>query len=187
MPVKTSIDKSTRSHSLRAAFALGLFISILVVSLRPTYALADETGGDDFGFFVGEMLPNQIDGVRDILPVFGGRYAFGLSSTGSIEMGLQNSHAHGVDFTTVDLDYRAQFPVSPGINAMIYIGPAFNYYSQVDTTNRVGTTGIEFGVAGSMSVGDVLALRADLKFMGGPGTTMYLLFGVSFKTSSSGQ
>ena len=173
------------ARTLRASVVV-LLLSLLIFVGQT--AVADEAGGgDDFSFFLGEMLPNQIDGVRDILPVFGGRYAFGLSGPGAIEVGLQNSHAQGVDFTTLNLDFRAVFPAAPGISAAIYLGPALNYYSEKDSSNRLTATGIEFGVAGLMSVGDVLQLRADLKFMGGPGTSLYLLFGVVFRTSSSGQ
>ncbi len=152
--------------------------------LTASFARAqDANGRDDFSFFVGHMLPNQIEGVTEILPVFGGRYAF-AGSFGALEVGGQNSHAQGVDFTTLTVDVRGEIPVAQGISGLIYAGPVLNYYSQKNTSNRLTEYGLEVGVGAMMLVSDTLWLRGDLKFMGGPGTSLYLLFGLAFRTSA---
>lgn len=138
--------------------------------------------GSDVQLLIGSMLPNQIDGVAEILPVFGGRYGYSLGGA-TLELGGFNSHAEGVDFTTVELSARGDVPVAPGIVGGIYAGADWNYYSGKDQTNRVSENGLHFGAAAMMLVSNTLWLRTDLKFMGGPGTSLYLLFGLMFKSS----
>ena len=166
-----------------ASFAIRLVASaLLALGLAAAPAEAQEQGkyGNDLSLFVGNMLPNQIEGVSEILPVFGGRYAF-TSSIGALEVGGANTHALGVDWTTLEVSLRGEIPVGDGLSGLIYFGPSFHYYTAAWETERKSETGIHAGAAGMMLVADTLWLRADLKFMGNPGTAMYLLFGLVFR------
>lgn len=164
-----------------------LLLAALVTTLassRPALAQSSgTTNSDDFSLFVGHMLPHQIEGVDEILPVFGGRYAFG-TSFGAIELGGQNTHAHGIDFTSVSLDLRGEFVLAQGVSGLLYLGPVLNYYSPKDSSDRKLEYGVEAGAAGTLLLSDTLWLRGDLKFMGGPGTSLYMLFGFIFRTST---
>lgn len=148
-----------------------------------TQALAQaegESSGSEISLFLGSMLPNQIDGVTEIMPLVGGR--FGLNTlAGVLELGAFNSHAYGVDFTNFDLSVRGDLPVAEGIAAGIYGGLDINWYAPYGSTARLTETGIHLGAAGLMSISSNLWLRGDLKFMGGPGTSLLLLFGIMFR------
>ena len=171
------------SLSLLHLFLLAALAMFLVAPRMAFAQSSGTTNADDFSLFAGHMLPNQINGVDEILPVFGGRYAFG-TSFGAIELGGQNTHAHGIDFTTITLDLRGEFPLAQGVTGLLYLGPVMNYYSEVDSSDRKLEYGVEAGMAGMLLLSDTLWLRTDLKFMGGPGTSLYLLFGFVFRTSN---
>jgi hypothetical protein len=163
---------------------LASLVALFAIS-TPRVAEAQEEGKDDISLFVGSMLPNQIDGVTEILPVFGGRYGFG-TKIGTFEVGGANSHAEGIDFTTIEGSLRGDFDLGDGMSGLFYGGMDLNWYIPTGATERQSETGFHIGTGAMMSVSENLALRADLKFMGGPGTSLYLLLGVIFR-SSSGQ
>jgi hypothetical protein len=141
-----------------------------------TPAQAAEGGGNDISMFVGSMLPNQIDGVSEVLPVFGGRYGLG-TRFGMVELGGSNSHARGVDFTTIEANYRHDIPVDSDVLGLIEGGLDFNYYIPENESSRKAETGFHIAAGGMMMVSKAFWLRSDLKFMGGPGTSLTLLFG----------
>jgi hypothetical protein len=163
-----------------------VFVILFLAGAPPAFAQNSGSNGDDFSLFVGHMLPHQINGVDEILPVFGGRYAFG-TSFGAIELGGQNTHAAGLDFSTLTLDLRGEIPLAQGVSGLLYLGPVLNYYTEKDASERKLEYGIEAGAGAMMLISDTLWLRGDMKFMGGPGTSLYILFGFVFRTSGTGQ
>lgn len=173
----------------RTAQSVKVFVShcalifvFMVCGLCVSHQARAQQGGEgtEIQLFVGDMLPNQIDGVTDILPIFGARYGLG-TSFGTVEGGFMNSHASGVDFTTLELSLRGDVPAGDGLVGSIYAGGDFNYYTEKNSTNRQSVDGLHIGVAGQFMVSNTLWLRSDLKFMGGPGTSLYLLFGLVFR------
>lgn len=165
-------------------FVIASLFALMIATIgQPAFA-QDQGGGDDVSLFLGSMLPNQIDGVTEILPVFGGRYGLG-SRLGTIEFGLGNSHAEGVDFSTLSMSLRGDVPVGDGLEGLIYGGVDFNWYRPVEQTDRKSETGFHIGTGAMLMVSDSLWLRTDLKFMGGPGTSLYLLFGLLFRNSAA--
>lgn len=169
-----------RPFKIRLMHFLVTVSAVFGLSAPYAHAQSGTTHGDDISVLLGHMLPSQIEGVRDILPVFGGRYGIG-TNFGAIDIGLQNSHAEGVDFTTLTLDLRGEFPLASGINGLLYAGPVLNYYSRKNTEDRLTEYGLEAGIGAMMLVSDTLWLRGDLKYMGGPGSSLYFLFGVAFR------
>jgi hypothetical protein len=174
-----------QAHALKNLVLFGLLIiaSTLVFSAGALAQDSSTPHGDDISLFIGDMLPNQIDGVTNILPVFGGRYGF-QTGLGTIEAGGANSHAQGVDFTTLDLSLRGEQPISQGVSGLIYGGADFNWYIPEGSSDRQTAWGFHLGVGGVMAVTDTLSLRGDIKFMAGPGTSLYFLLGVLFRTGS---
>lgn len=146
---------------------------------------AQAAGGQDFSLFVGYKLPNQIDNVTEILPLFGARYGF-ESSFGNLEFALENSNAEGVGWTSFGVSLRAEGSVAHGISSLIYAGPSLHYFQPAGESSRKFDYGVHFGVAGLMLVSDTLWLRSDLKFTGGPGTALDLLIGLMFRAPGSG-
>ena len=123
------------------------------------------------------MLPNQIEGVTEILPVFGGRYGFSVGTFTQVEFGLSNTHAEGVDFTTLSTSYRADLPAVDHFFGFIYGGIDLNFYRPVNASDRKFDPGFHVGAGLMMHVSGTLWLRSDLKFMAEPGTSLQFLFG----------
>jgi hypothetical protein len=178
--------KNKMQRAIQKLMLLAVF-STMVIGLASgrAFAQAADGGGSDMSFFVGYMLPNQIDNVTQILPVFGGRYSLGIPNVGGLEFEGLNTHSNGVDFTSVAMSLRGEIPVIQGINALIYGGPDLHYYIPSGSSSRLTDYGVHFGVAGMMFVTDTLWLRSDLKFLGGPGTQLQLLFGLLFRGSGT--
>lgn len=142
-----------------------------------------EAGGSEISLYLGSLLPNQIDGVTEILPVFGGRYGFRTGSMGLVEFGLSNTHAEGVDFTTFSGSLRADLPAIDQFVGMIYGGIDFHYYRPAGSEDRRTETGLHVGSGLLMHASDTLWFRTDLKFQAAPGTSLVILFGLVFRTN----
>jgi len=169
-----------------ANFRILVFSSLiaLLVFTTPRAASADESENDDISLFIGSMLPNQVDGVSEILPMFGGRYGFG-TKIGTFELGGANAHAEGVDYTLVDGSLRGDFDLGDGMHGLIYGGMDWSYWIKERSTDRQSETGFHIGTGATMSVSPNVSLRADFKFLGGPGTSLWLLIGVMFRNSGT--
>ena len=140
-------------------------------------------GGSEISLFLGSFLPNQIDGVTEILPVFGGRFGLRTGAFGAAELGFSNSHAMGVDFTTVTASMRADLPAIDDFFGIVYGGLDVHFYRPVGAENRTTETGLHVGAGMMMHASDTLWFRSDLKFMASPGTSLALLFGLVFRTN----
>ncbi len=164
-----------------------LLLGGLLLLVLPQSAFAQDSGGgsSEVSLFVGSHLPNQIDGVTEILPVFGGRYGIALGS-GIAELGLSNSHAEGVDFTTLSTSMRADLPAIDQFMGSIYGGIDFNFYRPAGAEDRTTETGVHVGAAILMHASSTLWFRGDLKFAANPGTSLFLLFGIVFRSSEGG-
>lgn len=166
-------------------FIYGLVFAIVFCATgERASAQEGSAGASDFSLYVGSLLPNQIDGVTEILPVWGARYGLG-TQLGTVEFGGSNTHAQGVDFTTLTVSLRGDIPVADQTLGLIYGGLDLNYYQPVNETSRQTVTGVHIGTGLMVKVVDTLWLRADLKFMGGPGTSLYLAAGLVFRPSGA--
>jgi len=177
---------------MRRFLARGLGLVILSVALSilggsDAFAQDDggggEGGGSEISLYLGTMLPNQIDGVTEILPLMGGRYGLRTASMGTFELGATNTHAEGVDFTTFTGSIRADLPAMDGFFGIIYTGIDINYYRPAGSEDRRTETGFHVGSGLLMHASDTLWFRSDLKFMASPGTSLSLLFGLVFRTN----
>lgn len=154
---------------------------------RPSDAGAQEggggaEGGSEFSLFIGSMLPNQIDGVTEILPVFGGRYGLPTARLGVAEFGFGNTHAEGVDFTTFSASLRADLPAIDTFIGFVYGGLDISYFRPAGSEDRKTDTGLHVGAGLSVYASDTLWFRSDLKFNASPGTSLSLLFGIVFQS-----
>jgi hypothetical protein len=173
-------------NNLRFKTVLTIFFVFLLTSTaKAQNAGADGPDSSDFSFSIGSMLPNQIVGVTEILPVFGGRYAM-PTGLGKFELGGLNSHAEGVDFTTLEASLRGDIPIGDGAVGLIYAGVDFNWYSPKNISERQTETGFHIGTGAMVHVAENFWLRGEFKFMGGPGTSLYLLFGIAFRAPTGG-
>lgn len=171
-------------HSVSTRVFILILLGLLIV---PASGFAQESGGGEGGsevsIYLGSMLPNQIEGVTEILPVFGGRYGMHTASVGVLEFGLSNSHAEGVDFTTLSASLRADLPAIDQFVGIVYGGLDVNYYRPVTSSERRTETGLHVGSGLLMHISDTLWLRSDLKFAVSPGTSLSILFGFVFRAN----
>ena len=142
---------------------------------EPHDAVAQEGGAEqasEISLFVGSLLPNQIDGVTEILPVFGGRYGFSTDRLGVAEFGVSNTHAEGVDFTILSASLRADLPAIDQFIGSVYGGVDLSWFRPAGSEDRKTETGLHVGAAMAIMVSDTLWFRSDLKFNASPGTSM---------------
>lgn len=163
-----------------------IMTALLILSAFWTSRVMAQEGGAAEGseimLYLGSMLPNQIDNVTEIMPVFGGSYSFKTASMGTMEFGLSNIHAEGVDFTTLSASLRADLPAIDQFVGIFYGGLDLNYYRPAGASDRTSETGLHIGTGLMMHATDTLWFRTDLKFMASPGTSLLILFGVVLKT-----
>jgi hypothetical protein len=174
--LKNGMTKMKRSFPV--VILVGLLMPLMMVTSQAVRA--EETGGSEFRLFIGHILPNQIEGVTEIMPVFGASYGL-QTAAGVVELGGSNVHAEGVDFTTFSGSLAGQFPAAPDILGLVYGGLDLNYYRPVNESARKTETGVHFGTGMLLHVANTLWLRGDIKMMGGPGTSLWILFGLVFR------
>jgi len=151
-------------------------------------AQAQDSGtkyGSELSVQFGTLLPDQISGVTEILPVGGVFYKIPVAGAG-LEFGLLNTHAKGVDFTTFPIRGRFELPLDEYMTAMVFAGPEVNYYSPVDTTDRQTVVGFHLGGGAMYHVLETLWFRAEMKYSFNPGDSLYFGFGVSFRSPDGG-
>jgi hypothetical protein len=170
----------------RFYFLILILLSVSVVSLKANPAFAQNDGGipsDEISLFVGSHLPSQIDNVTEVLPVFGARYGFGTRRFGIMEVGASNTHAKGVDFTNFDVSLRGNIPWDDGLVAIFYAGGDGNYYRGEGETKRKLEAGWHIGTGAMIMATNNLWFRGDIKFMGLPGSSLFVTFGLVFQLS----
>jgi hypothetical protein len=180
--LRDSMRQLSRAHGLSGQI-LRYMIVFICMGLTHECALAQDSGagGNEISLHMGELLPNQIKGVTEILPIIGARYALGLGGSGMLEFGVANSHAYGVDFSILTASLRGEIDVAPDVTGLIYIGSDLNWYRPTTSSSRLLESGLHVGTAILMKTAETISLRSDLKLSGGPGTSLYLGFGVVFK------
>jgi hypothetical protein len=168
---------------------LSLLLIFFTFALTPSrYACAQDTGnkknwGSEFGAFGGILLPYLIYGVEEIQPFAGARYAFPLSY-GSVEAEGASSNAKGVSYKLVTLSYRGEITPIPDVTTIFYIGPDFHYWRGTWDTNTYSQWGFHVGTGALLHIGGPVFARIDMRFNSNPGTSLYLTFGLSFRTSA---
>jgi len=172
------LDVSTGLRSLVLAFGLGttLFASDLL-------AQEAEGGGSgsrsEISFHLGSLLPNQIEGVTEIQPFVGGRYAYSLGGS-QLEFDLSNSRGNGVDYAIFALSLRGEMQPVPDLTTLFYVGPDVHYYRGLNRSSRKTEFGFHFGTGLMLHLSGPTSLRADMKFNMNPGTALYIGFGLVF-------
>ena len=156
--------------------------------LAKPFASAQSTGpnfGSELNIQAGPNLPDQIQGVTEIMPTWGLLYKIPMAGAG-LEFGLFDSHANGVDYTSLPIRGRFDIPIDVGLNALIYAGPEINYYTQVNTTDRLTIVGFHAGAGAMYHILETLWFRFDMKYSVNPGDALYFGFGFTFRSNESG-
>lgn len=138
----------------------------------------------ELGAHIGNLLPNQIEGVEEIIGLGGVRGGYQLSPGTYLELGFISGNGEGVEWKNTHVDVRMDIPVE-NVVGIAYVGADANYYKG----NGRGTKLIFGGHAGggvqSHLTGSVW-FRADMKFGFSPGTSLYIGAGLVFRLGGGG-
>jgi hypothetical protein len=148
----------------------------------------EEQGGDKsfgtiYGLHTGPLLPNQIQGMTEIMPTWGARYAFPLRK-GHLELGLANSQSSGTSYYNVSASYRGDVQLED-MFAVLYAGLDTHYWhppGEAFLTNF----GAHVGGGFAAHLSDQLWFRSDMKFNLNPGTALYIGFGLEWREKGGG-
>ena len=153
-----------------------------VVFVCTTLALAQEEDEVNFSALsthIGSLLPNQIEGVTEIMPMWGLRYAFPYRGKSIIEVGLANSKAEGVTINEGSLAFRGDFPIQD-LLMTAYIGANTYLYTPLDQ-DPVTAFGGFIGGGFLASITKILLFRSEMKFNVNPGTSLHIAFGFELR------
>ena len=156
-------------------------------------AFAQGQGGDDlnsnvsseFGFHLGKLLPAQIDGVTEIMGLWGLRGGYRTGNHGFVEMGFIGGNGEGAKWANLHISLRADMPIE-GLVGILYMG--------IDATRFQGA-GMEEKIFGGGHVGGgiyanispTVWFRGEMKFNVNPGTSLYIGFGFVFRFQGGGE
>jgi hypothetical protein len=169
--------------TVKSVSIVSVIFVCLFASLAHGQAPTDDTSGSkakyELGFHLGNLLPNQIDGVREIIGLGGVRAGFRFAPMTYAEGGVIMGNGSGVEWKDVHVDVRMDIPVE-NLVGMAYVGGDTVYYKGADSNSH-----LIFGghVGGGLQVclsGD-LWFRSDMKFSFSPGTSLYVGFGFVYR------
>jgi hypothetical protein len=132
---------------------------------------------------MGPMLPYQIDGLSEIMPIAG--LNVGMSrGPGIMEIGTYFSNAYGAAYYEFAFSYRYILPME-GIEAGIYAGPNLVRHRGEFFDFR-NVFGAHVGAGAGIPIGSGILFRGDMKFNVNPGTSLYVMFALEVRTPLGG-
>jgi hypothetical protein len=163
-------------------------VLLLFFCLFASHARAQATGGEDnpdskvlyeFGVHIGDLLPNQIPGVTEILGLGGVRGGFRIAPLTYCEGGFLMGNGSGVEWKNAHLDVRMDIPVE-NLIGFAGLGVDTVYYKGADQGSHVVFGGHAGGGIMALMTGN-LWFRGDMKFSFNPGTALYVGAGFVFR------
>lgn len=189
------MDKGSRTsyhwgmcNVFRLAILLSTFVGSVALAQPEGGASAGGAGaGEDaakdsvfeMGFHLGNLLPNQIGGVSEIMGLGGARMGIRMAPGSYFETGVIMGNGEGQKWKNIHADVRMDIPVE-NLVAIAYIGADAVYYSGQGNADRLifgghAGGGVQIHLSGSAW------FRSDMKFGFSPGTSLYIGFGLSFR------
>jgi hypothetical protein len=181
---------------MTSCLRLHLWLFVCVV-LAGSSALAwGQAGGDsaasspgsdapfEIGFHLGDLLPNQINGVREIMGLGGARMGFRLSPGTYAEGGMIFGNGSGQQWKNAHADLRMDIPVETLVG-VAFIGADSTYFKGVGRGSSL-IFGGHLGAGVQAHLGGTTWFRSDMKFSFSPGTSMYLGFGFVWRLGGGG-
>lgn len=157
-------------------FILSIFI-IFFGSLAQAQG-NDEDSLPQFGAYIGNLLPNNVDDVEEIITLWGLRYSHPFTRRGYYEFGGTFGNSVGVTWHSVSGSLRMDIPVET-FTGIAYIGMDYTRYEGA-TGQKVDKGGLHVG-GGLMSlIGGRIHSRFDMKLSTNPGTSLYFSIGLVF-------
>jgi hypothetical protein len=164
---------------IRNLVLLTAFLHFSLASAQENQDQRQEPLGTELGIHTGPLLPNQIQGMSEIQPMWGLRYSV-PSGKGMLEFNVANSRAEGVVYYDAYLSYRYDVHMEEITGFLIVGADIHQWSSPPDDTTRV-VPGVHVGTGIMMPLGDSLWFRSEMKFNMNPGTALYIGFGLVLK------
>lgn len=141
---------------------------------------ADATDAQyEVGFHLGNLLPNQIAGVRDIMGLGGLRAGYRLQPATYAEAGLIFGNGEGAKWKNLHIGIRMDIPVE-GLVSFVYAGGDMTQFKGEGRSEKT-IFGGHAGGGLKAALGTTTWFRSDMKFSVSPGSALYFGFGLEFR------
>lgn len=142
----------------------------------------DYTGqntGLEVGLLIGSLLPNQVNGITEIMGLGGVRGGYRLSPEVVLEGTFSTGQGYSADYKNLAASFRFDVPIE-GLVADLYLGADATYFKGGGNSGTILGGGHAGGGVMSL-VGGNLWFRADMKFTVSPGTSLFVNFALLFR------
>jgi hypothetical protein len=142
----------------------------------------DPTGANvtyEFAPSGGQILPNQIPGMTEIIGLGGARLGFRMAPRVFLETGFLTGNGEGVEYKNIFGSVRVDIPVETLVGVVFLGGDAINYKGVDKDLKTFGGAHVGGGVQALL--GGSVWFRSNMKFNVNPGTAMIIDFGLSFR------
>jgi opacity protein-like surface antigen len=176
---------------------LRLVVFLFCISTSPL-ALGQANQGEssagghfDLGLKTGSFLPFGIEGVRDLLPLWGLKFGHDIGRTLSLEYDFDMANAKGVTYYLGYFSLRHDFTMQSFLPLFFLIGVDAHYYKRRDTYGEITgrrteydfrfSTGWHLGFGSETKVYEHLFFRADFRMGFSPGRQLVVALSAVYR------
>jgi hypothetical protein len=138
----------------------------------------------EVGFHLGSLLPNQVNGVSEIMGLGGLRVGMRMSPLSYFETGFITGNGSGQEWKNLHADFRMDIPVETLVG-LAYVGADTVYFKGPGHSTQL-VFGGHAGGGVQMHLTGVTWFRTDMKFGFSPGTSLYIGFGLVWRLGGGG-
>lgn len=157
-------------------------LALLFVALGPLAHAQDSSPLYEFGFHLGNLLPNQIRGVTEIMGLGGVRVAGRMAPGSYLEFGGMTGNGEGQQWKNVNVSYRVDMAIEDLIAFMLFGADTVYYRGQTGGNKLIFGGHVGGGLQAQIS--SSTWFRGDMKFSMSPGTSLYIGFGFVWRFGS---
>lgn len=142
----------------------------------------DTEVGWEFQPHLGNILPNQIENVEEIVPQWGLRFSFPAEASKGLtyEFGVTAGQGEGIEWQNAHISVRIDQDIEQ-LLGIFYVGFDAHSYVGAGQSERKTFGGGHLGGGFMAEIRDRLWFRGDMKFNVNPGTSLYFGFGFVFR------
>lgn len=145
----------------------------------------------DLGLKTGSFLPYGIEGVRELLPIWGLKFGHSVSPTLALEYDLDMAHAKGISYYLAYVSLRHDFVVEDALPLFLLIGVDAHYFKRKNSIGSItGTvtdfdyrlsTGWHTGFGTETLIYGDLYFRGDVRMGFSPGRQLTATLGITYR------
>lgn len=163
-----------------------LLILLAGLYYSPIHAqdIANDNVGFEMGFHANRLLPNQVDGVSEIMAQWGLQTAFGMGPGSFVEFTTAAGKGDGASWQTVSGSLRMDMTVET-LTGLVFIGADGHMYQGLGREKKI-VGGGHVGGGMQAEISEALWFRVDMKFNVNPGTSLTIRGGFVFRFGAGG-